>query len=61
MAGSKIKQMKRSFVFGGLMTGSQTSGLEWDADIVVIGSGPAGLSAAIAAKAQGAKHVIVVE
>jgi thioredoxin reductase len=61
MATSKIKQMKRPFLFGGLVTGSQTSGLEWNADIVVIGSGPAGLSAAIAAKAKGAKHVIVVE
>lgn len=30
-------------------------------DIVIIGGGPAGLSAAIAAKEQGAKHILIIE
>ncbi|MDR0852303.1 MAG: NAD(P)/FAD-dependent oxidoreductase [Clostridiales Family XIII bacterium] len=32
-----------------------------EADIVIVGSGPAGLSAATAAKAQGARRVIIIE
>jgi thioredoxin reductase len=35
--------------------------VEVDADVVIVGSGPAGLSAAVAAKRQGAGRVLVVE
>ncbi len=33
----------------------------WDIDVAVIGGGPAGLSAAISAKENGAEHVIVID
>jgi thioredoxin reductase len=33
----------------------------WSADVVVIGAGPAGLAAAIAAKEGGARHVVVLD
>lgn len=34
---------------------------DWDIDVAVIGGGPAGLSAAISAKENGAEHVIVID
>jgi NADPH-dependent 2,4-dienoyl-CoA reductase/sulfur reductase-like enzyme len=34
---------------------------DWDVDVAVIGGGPAGLSAAISAKENGAEHVIVID
>ncbi len=34
---------------------------DWDVDVAVIGGGPAGLSAAISAKENGAKYVIVID